>query len=116
MKFDHDITWVISSFGNAAKDARKSNNLSCATLAQELGISDRQLRRIENGGQHSSLDIFLKITLILQMYLDDVIYLPSDNTPSNTRSRLDRLINRLSEAELEVLYSTAKGLLAVRKR
>lgn len=116
MKFDQNITWIIGAFGNTAKLARENSNMSRTSLAQSIGISERQLRRIENEGQPPSLEIFLKIALTFQISVDEVIYLPPDNTPSTVRRQLDRLLILLSDAELEVLYSTAKGLLAVRSR
>lgn len=85
------------------KLARKNANLTQAELAEKIGISAKQLSRIEMASFIPSLITFLKIATVLNLTLDDFdIVINKTNNP--TRDNLIKMIDSATDKEL-VLYS-----------
>jgi len=85
------------------KLARKNANLTQAELAEKIGISAKQLSRIELGSFVPSLITFLKIANALNLTLEDfeIITLKTQN---KTRDNLIKIINSSNDKEL-ILYN-----------
>ena len=85
------------------KLARKNANLTQSELAEKIGISAKQLSRIEMAAFIPSLITFLKIANALNFTLDEfgIISKPSENT---LRDNLIKTIYSANEKELN-LYS-----------
>ncbi len=59
-------------YTNKVCDIRKQKNISQLQMAEEMGISRRTIRRIENGEQNPSLDMAYRIALYFQLMVDEV--------------------------------------------
>ena len=85
------------------KLARKNANLTQAELAEKIGISAKQLSRIEMASFIPSLITFLKITKALNLTLEDFNII-SNPTQNETRNKLIKVIYSANDKELN-LYS-----------
>jgi len=85
------------------KLARKNANLTQAELAEKIGISAKQLSRIEMASFTPSLITFLKILDSLKLNIEDFGIL-SSKTDSEVRNNLLKIIYSANEKEL-LLYS-----------
>ena len=83
------------------KVARKKANLTQAELAEKIGISAKQLSRIEMASFIPSLITFLKITKVLGLSLDDFdIVTEKSNNP--IRDNLIKIINSATDDNLNL--------------
>ena len=83
------------------KLARKNANLTQAELAEKIGISAKQLSRIEMASFIPSLITFLKITSALNLKLDD-FNIVSNPTQNETRNKLIKIIYSADDKELNL--------------
>lgn len=91
------------------KLARKNADLTQAELAEKIGISAKQLSRIEMGSFVPSLLTFLKIIQELNINIDEFGIL-INKTNNETRDNLIKIINSANDSELK-LYSEVIGVL-----
>ena len=94
--------------------ARKQARLTQAELSEKIGISSKQLSRIETGDYIPSLPTFLKIISVLPIDIKDF---GVENTPAPNpmRDKLARLISCASGEELALFYKIAEVIVNHRK-
>jgi transcriptional regulator with XRE-family HTH domain len=63
---------ITSEFGTRVKAMRLKNNLTQLDLAAELGVDERQIRRIENGENPTSLPMVYLIAEALGVKVGDL--------------------------------------------
>lgn len=85
------------------KLARKSAGLTQAELAEKIGISAKQLSRIEMASFVPSLITFLKITNALNLTLND-FNIVTNKTNNPIKDNLIKIIDSATDKELN-LYS-----------
>ena len=98
------------SFGNALKNARKENRLTQAELAEKLDISLSYLKDLEYYRSLPSLELFVNVIEMFNLSADDVIH-PENNRNSSTYQKIDRLLQRCDEAQLNIILATAKAMI-----
>jgi transcriptional regulator with XRE-family HTH domain len=64
----------IDSLGNVIKSARNTKQLTQCRLAEQLGITPRYLKAIENSGRKPSYDLLFRIICELDIAADEVFY------------------------------------------
>jgi transcriptional regulator with XRE-family HTH domain len=60
--------------GHSVKSARKKRGLTQLELAEELRITSRHLKAIENSGQKPSYDLFMRIVWVLELPANLIFY------------------------------------------
>lgn len=60
--------------GNAIREARIRNNMSQERLAELAGITPTHMKHIESGHRNPSVDVLFRITKILHLSLDSIIF------------------------------------------
>lgn len=60
--------------GNAIREARINNNMSQEQLAELAGITPTHMKHIESEHRKPSVDVLFRITKILHLSLDNIIF------------------------------------------
>ena len=108
-RFDfHDI-------GLAIKRAREASGMTQEQLAYIVDRAPRTIMYNENDGQHPSLNTFYQIVTLLDISVDQFFYPDRQNSESDCRQHIDRLLNSMDEKELTVMEATAEGLQKARE-
>lgn len=63
---------------------------------------------LKTGGQHPSLNTFYQIVTLLDISVDQFFYPDRQNSESDCRQHIDRLLNSMDEKELTVMEATAE--------
>jgi transcriptional regulator with XRE-family HTH domain len=71
----------IDRLGSAIKSARQEKQLTQCRLAEQLGITPRYLKAIENSGRKPSYDLLVRIICELDIPADAVFYPESGQQP-----------------------------------
>jgi transcriptional regulator with XRE-family HTH domain len=74
-------TLNIDHLSSVVKSARYAKQLTQCQLAEQLGITPRYLKAIENSGRKPSYDLLARIVRELDILADDVFY-PEDKQQS----------------------------------
>ena len=83
-------------FGKRIKNLRTDRNITQDQLAEELNISCRHLRNIENGAKASSYDILLTISELFNVSTDYLLK-GNEHTYSDLKRRLESVMRDLEE-------------------
>lgn len=57
-------------FSNVLKELRDYNNISQKKLADELGLTDRAIRKYESGESQPTLSVLIKLSYFFDVSLD----------------------------------------------
>ena len=91
--------------------ARKKANLTQEELAEKIGITAKQISRIELAAYSPSLSTFLKIVHILNIDISEFGIQSAQIAESNSfREKLMKLIYNSTDAELEFFYLTLETI------
>ncbi len=90
--------------------ARKNKGMTQAELAEKIGISAKQLSRIEMASYTPSLFTFLKIVEILQINISD-LGINCDVPDNPVRKELIKLIYNTTDAEALFCYDVLKTVI-----
>ena len=85
--------------------ARKNAKLTQEELAEKIGISAKQISRIEIATYSPSLSTFLKLINVLNIDISDFGVQNFKETQNTTRDNLIKLIYSSSDSEIEFYYS-----------
>ena len=83
-------------FGKRIKSLRTDRNITQDRLAEELNISCRHLRNIENGAKAPSYDILLTISELFSVSTDCLLK-GNEHTYSDLKRRLESVMRDLEE-------------------
>ncbi len=97
------------AFGTALKNARKEHRLTQAELAERLDISLSYVKDLEYFRGLPSLELFASIIELFNLSADDIIH-PDANLNSPAYQKISRLLNRCSEAQLNIILATAEAV------
>ena len=70
---------------------------------------------LKTSGHHPSLNTFYKIVNLLDISVDQFFYPDRQNSESDCRQHINRLLNSMDEKELTVMEATAEGLQKARE-
>ncbi len=90
------------------KRQRKRLNLTQASLATKVGLTEKQISRIESGTNYPTLDNFFKILEALNLRLED--FSIESSKISETKEELLSLINLTDEKILKSYLKVLKAL------
>ena len=98
-------------FGTLEREFRDRANLTVDALAGGVGISDRYLYRIENGGQIPSFDIMCKIVQTLSIPGDLVFYPKEKVTSDLDVEEVIHMLYRCGERSLKIVKAVLRAVL-----
>ena len=96
--------------GQAIKKAREANGMTREQLAGIIGYAPRHIQAIENEGQYPSVELLVQLATMFDISLDQFIFPESKAYKSDTRRRIDRILDTLNERDLTVIEATANSL------
>lgn len=114
---------IDKTIGTNIRRERTARKLSREELGAVLGLTTSHLGLIERGERGATNVVLAKLKNCFKMPIDNFFSdfevttsSPKPGTPSTYRRRIDALVDTLTEAELEMLSYTVKGLLNMRDR
>ena len=96
--------------GQAIKKAREAKGMTREQLARIIGYAPRHIQAIENEGQYPSIELLVQLATMFDISLDQFIFPESKAYKSDTRRRIDRILDTLNERDLTVIEATANSL------
>lgn len=92
------------------QDARRNAKLTQAELAEQIGISEKHLSKIETGKNYPALDTFLKILNTLNLTLGD-FGLRNVIKKSSNKQFLQNIIDTSSEKQLNLFVDVISAII-----
>ena len=103
------------ALGFAIKEARKKRGLTREQVGAMIEIDPRYLTKIENKGQHPSLQVLYDLVSLLNVSVDE-FFLPTDNMIKSSRRRqLEEKINQLTDTDLVIMESVIDGIMKYKR-
>ena len=98
------------TLGYVIKSAREKEERTIESVANNVGITERYLYRIENEGKKPSFDVLFK--LIRELAISpDLIFYPEKPSKDSEIENLLRILSDCDERALAVVEATAKVLI-----
>lgn len=98
-------------FGALEKEFRDRAKLTVDALAGRVGVTDRYVYRIENGGQIPSFDIMCKIVQTLSIP-GDLVFYPRDKVTSNLDvQEIVHMLYQCDERSLKIVKAVLRVIL-----
>ena len=94
----------------AIRNERKDKRITQEELAEMLEVSPTHVKHIESGHRKPSIEILFEITKILNISLDGVVFSKNESARTDTRKKVDRLLDVSDEASLHFILSVLEAL------
>lgn len=95
--------------GKSIKAIRLQQGLTREELCNKIDIDPRYLTSIENEGQCPSLEVFYRIIKYFNLSVDQYFY-PNVYVKTSTAVRIERILSKLDDDNLDVLLATAEAM------
>lgn len=107
--------------GEAIKAAREEKGESRTVVSEAVGISANELVCIENRGQHPTIQVLYELVtrygISVDKYFLGISEAPiapaATATKNSKRGELDKILEKLSDDEIDVIVKTAKAIMAI---
>lgn len=106
MKCEQELALLREAIRNERKDKR----ITQEELAEMLEVSPTHVKHIESGHRKPSIEILFEITKILNISLDGVVFSKNESARTDTREKVDRLLDVSDEASLRFILSVLEAL------
>ncbi len=106
MNCEQELTALRETIRNERKDKR----ITQEELAEMLEVSPTHVKHIESGHRKPSIEILFEITKILNISLDGVVFSKNESARTDTRKKVDRLLDVSDEASLHFILSVLEAL------
>ncbi len=94
----------------AIRNERKDKRITQEELAEMLEVSPTHIKHIESGHRKPSIEILFEISKILNISLDSVVFSKNESARTDTREKVDRLLDVSDEASLRFILSVLEAL------
>ncbi len=91
------------AIGQRIRKFRKAHSYSQEELAEKVGISTTHMSHIETGNTKLSLPVLVKLSLILEVSTDDILFNSSLINKSTLTDKVIELLNECSPQELIII-------------
>ena len=106
MKCEQELALLREAIRNERKDKR----ITQEELAEMLEVSPTHIKHIESGHRKPSIEILFEITKILNISLDGVVFSKNESARTDTREKVNRLLDVSDEASLHFILSVLEAL------
>lgn len=100
----------LTALREAIRNERKNKRITQEELAEMLEVSPTHVKHIESGHRKPSIEILFEITKILNISLDGVVFSKNESARTDTREKVDRLLDVSDEASLRFILSVLEAL------
>ena len=102
--------------GRTIKRFRQKKGVTQLLLAEKVGVSEKQISKIETGIHYPKFENFVKILEALDITLKDFADdIQQDKTISQSKKNFMKITNKLSDSELDILTTIAKQIEKLKK-
>jgi transcriptional regulator with XRE-family HTH domain len=101
---------VRNELGNAIRNARMEKKLTQEKLAEIINISPVHIKQIEAGTRMPSVEVLYKISVTLNLSVDDVFF-PEKPNAKEMLGKIERILRVCTQHDLRVVYATACALI-----
>lgn len=108
--YHDDRKFDFHPLGRKIKRRRQEKGWTQEQLGQIVDRTDRAIMYIENRGTHPSFNVFYKIVTLLDISVDQFFYPEKADKTSDSRKRIDILLNSLDEKELKIVEATIQAM------
>jgi transcriptional regulator with XRE-family HTH domain len=98
-----------NELGNAIRNARMEKKLTQEKLAELVNISPVHVKQIEAGTRMPSVEVLYKISVTLNLSVDDVFF-PEEPSAKEMLGKIERVLRICTQHDLRVVYATACAL------
>jgi len=98
------------ALGREIKRRRQEKGWTQEQLGQIVDRTDRAIMYLENRGTHPSFNLFYQIVTLLDISVDQFFYPEKAEQTSDSRKRIDILLNSLDEKELKIVEATIQAI------
>ena len=109
----HETEFDFRPLGQAIKQAREARGLTREQLSEALDKAPRHIQAIENEGQLPSLPLLVQLARMFDIPLDPYVFGDRGGERSETRRRVELLLDSLGERELAALEAALEALVRV---
>ena len=106
MKCEKELALLLEAIRNERKDKR----ITQEELAEMLEVSPTHVKHIESGHRKPSIEILFEIAKILNISLDGVVFSKNESARTDTREKVNRLLDVSDEASLHFILSVLEAL------
>lgn len=92
------------------KNARKRSEFTVEALAEKIGVTERYLYRIENGGQIPSVQVLYRLIRELSISPEAIFY-PEKETKQSEIDTLVHMMVQCDERSLSIIRATIEAAL-----
>ena len=103
----------LKGIGARIRQARKERSLTQSALAEKLDISVSHMSDIETGRTNFGIDIFMRITEILQVSADSLLRTNVPEVDAVYSAELKGLMEGCSSSEQEAMLKTIRSMKTV---
>lgn len=100
----------LTALREAIRNERKNKRITQEELAEMLEVSPTHVKHIESGHRKPSIEILFEITKILNISLDGVVFSKNESARTDTREKVNRLLDVSDEASLRFILSVLEAL------
>ena len=90
--------------GKRIREYRLKRNLTQAQLAEQLGVDDKHLSRIELGRNMPNPQLLENLAVVFQIEIKDLFEFTHLENSENLKSELLKIIDQLNEEQLSLAY------------
>ena len=99
------------SIGQRIRHFRKAKRITQEELAFRIGTSAAYVSNIESGKKKPSLQKLTEIAEVLEITINDLIYLPSLNATSSDMTEINKLISHCPLEKQQLLIQSISAIL-----
>ena len=89
--------------GQRIRKFRKAHSFSQETLAEKVGISTTHMSHIETGNTKLSLSVLVKLSLILEVSTDEILFEQPNTNNSILIDKIVGILEKCTSKELSIL-------------
>ena len=98
------------NLGHILIENRHKRGITQEELAKMLEVSPTHIKHIDSGHRKPSIEILFEIAKILNISLDSVVFSENESAHTDTREKIDRLLDISDEASLRFILSVLEAL------
>lgn len=101
---------IPESLSGIIKSARQRADITVEKLAEDIGVTERYLYRIENEGKKPSFDVLFKLIRELNISPDSIFY-PEKPYKDSEAENIVRMLYSCDERSFAIIKATVKAAL-----
>ncbi len=102
---------TLKLFGKRLRELRAKNRITQEKLAEMIGVEQQQICRIETGGCFTTIDNLKKLSVALNVPIDELFNFSHQKESDALLSELQELLQKASDDQLKLIYRIVNDIL-----